>query len=801
MEIQSYDLDLDVDFRKAHVEGLVTLHLERGERPFVLDAVDLEIKGVEVNGSTAVFRHDKKSGSLKVEGVPVGKSTVRVTYSKDVSDDVIFGLYKSKYGKEYVLVTDLEPAEARTVFPCKDHPAFKAVFKLAITTQKGLTVISNSPVASRQTRGAKTRFVFEPTPRMSTYLLFFGIGKFEQIKKLGDGKEVLVASRPGESQNGQFILDIASSVLSHYQRYFSVPYPLKKLHVVALPEYHTGAMENWGAITSREAFVLVGDRSSVSDRQGAAIVIAHEIAHQWFGDLVTMKWWDDLWLNESFATFMECKSIGKLHPDWDPWAFFLRTQTFRSQAIDALSTTHPIHVDVKTPADAGQVFDAISYGKGASVIRMIESYIGEEAFRKGVSSYLKRFSYSNATGEDLWESLQEKSGQPVSKIMGQWIRKAGFPLVKVSYGKGKLSFTQRRFQLNGEEPAAVWPIPLTFRVNGQRRTALLDKPEMSVDAPDLRSLILNLDHAGYYSVLYSPELHETVVRGFGGLSPYDKGGFMNDMYLFLLAGKVEPKAYYRFVSLCSQESHPLVVETVADHLSLLYSIANESAALQKCVTGFAVAQAQRLGFSPKKGETPRDSVARESVASLLARLDTKYTKELAAKFIEYDRVDPSVKEAVAIAYARIRGKEAFEPLLRLAKSTKSEVDRSRIYSALTSFEDPKLVKSALELGISGEVSRSDSRYTLTSASVNPFAREVLWQWLKDRYERLLEIYAGPQQILLYYEGAVPKCAVGKTDDVKEFFSGEKMKQGGMVFRRIIESVEIRTKLRERLLAS
>ncbi len=801
MEVASYELKLDVDFPKSEVEGVVTVRLNRGESPLVLDASSMEISGVKVDDAKVSFRHDKKAGALRIEGVPPGKSSVAVSFHKTVSDEVIFGLYKSKYDSDHMLVTDLEPAEARTVFPCKDHPAFKAVFRLEITTQKDLTVISNSPLKSKRVKGGKAKFVFEPTPRMSTYLLFFGVGRFEQVKKTEFGRDVIVASRPGESKRGRFALEVTSASLRYYEKYFGVPYPLKKLHLIALPEYHTGAMENWGAITSREANVLLSEHASPYDTQGAGVVIAHEVAHQWFGDLVTMKWWDDIWLNESFATFMECKAIDRLHHDWDPWASFLTYQTFRSQATDALTTTHPIHVEVKSPAEAGQVFDSISYGKGASVLRMIESYVGEEPFRRGVASYLKKFNHSNASGEDLWASVQAASGMPVSRIMGEWVRKAGFPLVRVDYTGGKLVFTQRRFRLDGRETEDVWPIPLTFEVNGKRKAVLFDEPELSVDAPGLESLRLNLEHAGYYSVLCAPGVYPTVAKGFSKMSPYDKGGFMNDLYLFIQAGKVGLETYYDFISLCSTETHPLVIETVVDQLSLLNAIANESPTFRRRATEFAVAQADRLGLTAEKGEAPQESMARETVASVLARLDTKYTDELASMFEEYDTVDPTVRQATAVAYARTHGKEAYPRLLRMAKSSKSEIDRGKIYAALTSFKNPDLVEKTLELGISGEVSRSDSGPIIGRASSNPLARDVLWGWLQKRYERLWQIYAGSQQILLYYEFAVPRCGVEKVGEVREFFSGKRLKQGGLAYRRAVESTEIRSRLREGILAS
>jgi len=432
---------------------------------------------------------------------------------------------------------------------------------------------------------------------------------------------------------------------------------------------------------------------------------------------------------------------------------------------------------------------------------MMEAYVGEDAFRRGVSSYLKEFSYSNAAGEDFWKSVQKASGRPVSRIMGEWITKPGFPLVRVGYSKGRLTFSQRRFQLNGQEPKDVWPIPLTYELNGERAAVLFDRPEMQVDAPKPKSLSINLKHTGFYSVLYAPEIYGIISKGFSRANPYEKGALMSDLYLFVQAGKVDLETYYDFVSLCSREKHPLVVETVADQLSMLHTIAGESDHLRRVVTAFAVAQLKRLGLSSKKKDSPHDRIARETVASLVSRLDTGYTEKLASMFGSYDKVDPDIKDAVATAYGRTHGEEAFDALVRLVRSIKGEADRSRIYSGLTSFKDARLVEKALELGISGQVPRSDSAYTLTLASANPMARDVLWKWILKRHRKLWALYAGSQQIMLYYEMVIPRCAVGRVGEVKEFLSEGEMRKREISSRRIIESVEIRTKLRDRLLAS
>jgi len=420
-----------VDFARANVKGKVAITVKGATRPFSLDSSQMTIRIVSVNGRPGGFAFDEKKGKLTVLGVPAGESVVEIDYSKQVSDDVIFGLYKSKYGSDYILATDLEPAGARTVFPCVDEPAYKAVFRLQITTEDGLGVISNTPIASKaEASEGRTTYTFEETPKMSTYLLFFAIGNFEEASMDANGVKVITATRPGQVQNSQVALKVTAEALVEYQRFFGVPYPLKKLHVVALPEYPTGAMENWGAITSRESYALIREDTGFKQKSRGATTMVHETAHQWFGDLVTMKWWDDLWLNESFATFMSYKTTQKLRPDWEVWGGFLRDEVFRRGAampLDALSTTHPIQGHVQNVAEATHTFDSISYGKGACILRMLEGYVGEEAFRKGVSDYLKEFSFSNAAGRDLWAALGRRSGLPVGKVARAWLPRPATP--------------------------------------------------------------------------------------------------------------------------------------------------------------------------------------------------------------------------------------------------------------------------------------------------------------------------------------------------------------------------------------
>jgi len=783
------------------VKGSVAIRVKSAKNPFRLDAVGMEIRGVTVNGRGFKFSHHGAKGKLTVPGVPKTESEVGVRFTKRVRDDVIFGLYKSKYGKEHLLVTDLEPAEARTVFPCVDEPSYKAVFRLSVVTDEGLSVISNTPVVSEKAEKGRVRFSFSPTPRMSTYLFFMGIGKFEEATTKSGKVNVIAASRPGQGTDSEFIRKISAAVLKDYELYFEIPYPLPKLHLIGLPEYHTGAMENWGAITSREHYVVLRSDASDSERRNAARIMAHEIAHQWFGDLVTMKWWDDVWLNESFATFMEAKVLDRLHPEWDTWREFLRADTFRSLNADALSETHPIQARVKTVEEIGSIFDAISYGKGASVLRMLETYVGERAFRKGVSAYLRAFSYSNASGEDLWKSLAKASGLPVTMVAKAWITKPGFPLVRVKASAGRVKLDQSRFSLSERGSSELWPIPLTLLSDGDSQSVLFDKKSTAITAKWPEKVLLNPRRTGFYSVLYDDKMYDHLAKSFSALHSHDRAGLLNDLYLFLQAGIVKPEQYFRFAALSGNVIDPLLSLAVSDHLVNLRAVADTSDVVMRTWSSFYGSQVRLLGLVKKQGENENLGLVREVVIAQLAKTDREFARKLAQRFEQFDSVDGNLKTAVAVAYATTKGEAAFGPLLKLVKNAKSEADRSKVYVALTSFEDPALVTRALELTISGEVSRSDTGYSLPGAASNPKARSALWEWIKSRYDRVRDLYGASQQFYLYLNAVIPRCGIGREADVHSFISGRRYKDGEMTFRRAFELLEVNSRLRDRLLSA
>jgi tricorn protease interacting factor F2/3 len=797
----SYDLRLDVDFRKARLKGEETVAVKGSPASLSLDCSALDVGSVKVDGKAARFRHDKKRSKLLISGVPRKLSKVDISYAKQVTDDVIFGLYKSKYGKDYILATDLEPAEARTVFPCVDEPSYKAAFRLEITAESGLKVIANTQEArAEDLGGGRTRHVFEETPRMSTYLLFFAIGNMEETRTRSGDVEVITATRPGQAKNSELALRMASGSVHDFADYFGVPYPLKKLHIVALPEYHTGAMENWGAISSRESYALVTEGAAFRQKNRGAMSMVHEVAHQWFGDLVTMKWWDDLWLNESFATFMGYKMTDRLRPEWDTMSIFLMDETLMALNLDAVKNTHPVQAHVRRVEDAMHMFDQISYNKGGSILRMLESYVGEDAFRRGVSDYLKKFSFSNASGKDLWDSLGRASSLPVSKVAKGWLTRPGFPVVEVRSEGKKVRLTQKRFMITGSVSAPPWPITTAVSAGGKETKVFFDKRSMTLDVGG-QDVLVNPGRGGFHVTRYDSKGYERLAAGFADLNSYDRAGLINDLFLFLQAGEIDPAEYFRFIALCGGTPDNLTIQVAAEQLHLLNAIAWDSPGLHSVYPKFYPPLIASIGEDPKPGEPEYLGAAREALVSQYVGVDYAYAAKLAKRFDHYQDLDPNLKGAVASAYAITYGEKAMGPLVEMVKTLQGEVDRAKIYEALYSFKDPALVEKALDLGISKDVSRSDSAYPMAFGALNTSARDVYWAWLSEHYDAIYDMYGGSQQFYLYMMRILPVCGVAREAKVKRFLSGRRMKLGGSSLVRALERLEINSGVRKRLLKS
>jgi tricorn protease interacting factor F2/3 len=762
-EVREYDLFLDVDFTGLKYTGKVTVDLESiGD--VSLDAVGQQINSVKSRGNKVPFKH-----SGNVLEIQTGKFSgpLEIEFSGKVSDNFT-GLYKASYGDGYILTTHLEAVQARKVLPCLDHPAYKAVFQVKLRTDANLSVISNMPIESETKEGGKTTVTFKKTPKMSTYLLYLGIGKFVQEKGRHGATDLYAAyaDRPTGKINTGFSFEATNKVLDYYESYFGIPFQLPKLHNVAVPEFAYGAMENWGAITYREILLHVDKDTSVRARKSVAHVIAHEIAHMWFGDLVTMKWWDDLWLNESFATFMDYKSTDRAYPEWKVWQDFVRTSTSGAMGRDALTKTHPIMAKVHDPEEIEELFDEISYGKGASILRMIEAYIGSENFKKGVAQYLQRFRYSNASGHDLWTSLQEASGTEVSRIMEGWISQEGFPVVKASLAGTRLMLEQERFLLTGGTSKQTWPIPVTMTVDGKTQSLLLDNKKAEVNLPTTpRSLKVNVDQTGFYVVQYDgKELQGLVWKG--RLSPLDRWGLISDAKAFLLSGRTPFKEYVSLIEKYSNEEEYLPAVEVSDQLSFLYQIAPSK--LIDINRKFHHAELKM--FQNKKDDN--STTLKGIIAARLTLVDDAYAKEVGSKFKDLANVEPDMKRSIVMGYAR--SSDDYDGLIgRYMKSTTDE-ERLRYLEGLASFKNPELVSKTLDFALSGKVKRQDVRNVILYATANSDAKTAIWSWFKKNMAKLEQMYAGTAQFSIILREYFSIVGVGRLAEVEKFFSEHKV---------------------------
>jgi len=447
----NYNLTFEPDLKKFIFTGteIITASCKKSTNQITMHCAELKIKscivksGNHIVSSTVKTNEKKEELSIKLGEKIKGTATISLTF-QGILNDRLLGFYRSKYeqnGKtKYLATTQFEAADARRAFPCWDEPESKATFEISIIADNQYSAISNMPVKSKKKIKTKTLYTFQKTPLVSTYLIYLGVGEFEYLTGKAGKIQIRVVTTKGNTSKGKFSLELGKKLLTSYEKYFGIKFPLPKLDLIAVPDFAAGAMENWGAITFRETILLYDPKtSSTRTKQFIAEVISHEIAHMWFGNLVTMKWWNDLWLNESFATFMATKFVDKFYPEWDLWNQFVEDAMNVAMGLDSLKTTHPIDVKVNSPAEIREIFDAISYDKGGCVLRMLENYVGEPNFQKGLKKYLSDFKYKNAKGQDLWDAIGKASGMPVTSMINTWLKQPGFPVVEINQDGSNLN--------------------------------------------------------------------------------------------------------------------------------------------------------------------------------------------------------------------------------------------------------------------------------------------------------------------------------------------------------------------------
>ncbi|MHB1812595.1 MAG: M1 family metallopeptidase [Thermoplasmataceae archaeon] len=753
METDKYSIFLKISENLGEYDGSerVTLILEDEE--IVLNSVDLDIRKIAVNGKPVKYRLNSEKEEIVLEGRYNGKVDIDVEFHAKIGESLM-GMYQAGSSEHRMISTQFESTGARRAFPCVDNPGYKAVFAVTITIPDGYEAISNMPVESSVNEGKNIKVTFRPTPRMSTYLLYLGVAKFTKYARKFHDMEIILAGPEGTLGDLERPIKFAEESVGYYEDYFGIKYALPKMHLISVPEFGAGAMENWGAITFREVLLLVNENTSTMVMRRIGEVIAHEIAHQWFGDLVTMKWWNDLWLNESFATFMAFKVMDHEHREWDMWGDFLLSETTGAMMGDSLEQSHPIDADVTDPNSVAQIFDEISYGKGASILRMIEAYVGNENFRKGISRYLKEHSYGNAKGSDLWTAIEKESGMAVTNIMESWIKRKGYPVIEVS-GKGnRINMKQKQFRLDGKTTGEIWPVPVTVTGKAGKTSLLMDSQEKDVEMDGF--IKLNADQTGFYRVNYSDELFANIMANRNMITKYDRFGIINDLFANTLSGNISLAKYVERIGEFFSETEYIVVQEIASELGSLNNLFRDRKDLRDTSIKFYKNQLKRLG-EKKKGEDGNVSILRGSISSYLAILDRDYAEDISKEFNKFETLDPDMSGAVAIAYA-VSNNDT-DGILKGFRVTKGDENKLKLIMAMGRLTGEKNLEKVMDLIKSGEIKKQDSIRFYGSVIVPWENRSFTLDRLEQIVNSLDEIFVGTGYTSSYLEGAIPLIGI------------------------------------------
>lgn len=786
----NYKLSFEPNFNDFTFKGQedISLTATKSLKSFSLDCVDIKIASCQLLQNNKElplsWSLDQKSQKINItlkNKAKIGHLSLKIGF-QGILNDKLAGFYRSKYeylGKEkFIATTQFEAADARRAFPCFDEPSYKATFDITLISDKNLTVVSNTlPKITKSISGGKKSVTFARTPKMSTYLVYLGVGQFEWIQKLHKKVLIRCLTTPGKKAGGKLALEIAAKCLDYYQDYFSVPYPLPKLDLLAIPDFSAGAMENWGAITFRENRLLFyPGKSSLGTMKSVAEVVSHEITHQWFGNLVTMKWWNDLWLNESFATFMAYKFIDKYFPKWDIFTDYLEVRTFGGMGLDSLRASHPINVKVDSVHQLGGIFDAISYSKGGSVLRMLEGFLGEKQFRDGLRAYVSRFKYQNTQASDLWSSLEKVSGKSVTKFMKGFIFQTGLPVVSVARKGESLNLSQKRFlYLSDPKDKTLWNIPLVIQYEKSKtKRALLSERNGSLRLPEKSPFVnVNFDYTGFFVSFYGKEDLEKLGNNLRTVNPRNRLGLIHDLFSLLKANTITYKELKDFVrNFFLKENDPSVLGYLIGLLVYIrLLLGNNDTELVEIIQKLSQKAILKEGLEPKARELPQHASLRATALSALALLEDKATLRFASQkfnqLITKDKpIHPDIRLFVYKAALRADPKN-FAKLINLYQKSASQEEKIRLLGAITWAKDKSLIKKALAFSLSPNVRYSHLNVVAGQVMINPSGRELAIKWLITNWKKITKLKESfiPRYVL----NAVIPLTPPKTDQVIKKF--------------------------------
>lgn len=799
----NYEIELSPDRDKMTFSGAVIISGYKVGRPASrltlhqsgLKIINAEITKREKKTSTDIpikrINHHKSFDEVRLHSRDViypGHYTIKLSFRGQITQ-AMNGMYPSVFqsgtSQKKLIATQFESHHAREVFPCIDEPEAKATFDLSLIVPSGETVLSNTPIKKQEIivdqHAAKlfkisknhkkavkrplTRTVFEKTPVMSTYLLAFVFGELDyKESKTKQGVVVRTYATPDNVKFTNFSLDVAVKCLEFYNDYFGIEYPLAKCDMVAMPDFASGAMENWGLVTYREQTLLIDPHNStLSNKQWVAMVIAHELAHQWFGNLVTMRWWTDLWLNEGFASWIEFLAIDHIYPEWEMWTQFALSEQQQALKLDALEHTHPIEVPVRHPDEIRSIFDTISYSKGASIIHMLHEYLGKDSFKEGLRHYLKRHAYGNTDTIDLWQALEEVSKRPVKNFMQAWTKKSGFPILRAEIKGNFAHVSQQRFFINPEHgklrTKELWPVALLS--NSSKLPDQLARQSFAYEIENSHNFRLNQGQSGFYRVTYD-SAHLQSIEGLiaeGGIPALDRLGILSDVFEAAKAGQFDTTNALRFLSNFRNEKNYAVWEVIASSLGSIKLVMNDEELrknMKPATMELIANELSRLGWERKKSDSHFDRLLRPTILGIAAGADDpaiiKRCRQLFDAIEHTDEIkpdlrvtpsshqlkrgidiDPDMRGVVFGTISRHGDKKDFEKMVRLHNSSTLSEERTTISAAITNFKQPELIEKALSLIDSKEVRLQDVSYWIAYSFLNRYARTATWHWLKSKW--------------------------------------------------------------------
>ncbi len=788
---EHYELSLWLDRPNRTFRGIVTISgvVPENVNEIRLHAKDLTIDSLTFDGKAANFSKDSNDEIVISHGdISSGEHIIVVDFNGRITD-AMHGLYPSYYEhdgqRKELLATQFESHHAREVFPCIDEPEAKATFDVRLYTEKDITVLGNMPIQSQDFEDDYQVTTFETTPRMSTYLLAFVIGELhKKSATTKSGTEVNVWATPAQKPDSlDFALDIATRTIDFFDEYFDTPYPLPKSDHVALPDFSSGAMENWGLITYREVALLADPQTtSISSKQYIATVIAHELSHQWFGNLVTMKWWNNLWLNESFATLMEYIAVDALHPEWNIWLEFSSNESLLALRRDAIEGVQSVQIDVNHPDEISTLFDgAIVYAKGARLLRMLQHYLGHNDFQAGLRNYFSQHAYGNTDEADLWYALQEASGKNVTSLMNTWLSQAGYPVVHVSQTDNTLTLAQEQFFVGPHQPSdKLWPIPLNS--NAAELPELFSTKQATIENVTTTPLRLNVGDSAHFVTHYDLRLMTQIIAAIksGQLTPLDRLQLLHEQTILARGGKASSAGLVPLLASYQNETDEAVWGIISATIGELKKfVETDSAAerrLRQLAGQIASSQYQRLGWDEIAGEPEADTKLRATIIGLMLYSEDQLAVNEAIsryKSTAISDLPGELRSLIMSAYVRHAGdRKIIEKLLNDYRQSSSAEIKSDISVALTATKDQAEIDQLIsQLTDSSLIRPQDLTHWFVFLLRNRHSREKTWNWLISHWDWIKQTFEGDKSYDSFPRYAASTLSTSEQlESYRQFFS-------------------------------